>query len=92
MKREELLGMTFGLQFIRDVEIRDDDVMLTLEAELITRWREQRFGSPVDPPIMTRAAISTVRGKDYKHVERISNDGISIRLVPIQAPAQRGEG
>lgn len=92
MIRESLVGKIFGIQFIHDKDVQDEDAMLIIDAHLIGRWREQRFGGAVDPPIMTKAAIATMRGRDYlKNVEKVAGSKISMRLVEIPQSKRRAQ-
>lgn len=85
MIRESLVGKIFGIEFIPDAEIKDDDPMLVLDARVTTRGQECRFGEPVPPPVMTAACIATMRGADYKkQVTKVDGSHISIRLVELQ--------
>lgn len=84
MIRESLVGKVFGLEFIPDSEIRDDDPMLILDARVTTRGQQRIFGEPVPEPVMTSARIATMRGAEYKkHVTKVDVSGISIRLVEL---------
>lgn len=92
MIRESLVGKIFGIQFIHDKDVQDEDVMLIIDAHLIGRWKEIRFGEMVPPPIMTKAALATMRGKDFlKGVEKVAGSKISMRLVEIPRSKHRAQ-
>ena len=90
MIRKELVGTVFGIEFIQDSEIQPDDVMLVIDAHLVSGLGERRFGEMVAPPVMTRAAIATMRGDKYlKGITKVAGSKISMRLVPLKKSKAR---
>ena len=84
MIRKRLVGKVYGIEFIHDTEIQDDDSMLVLDAKLVRDRSNARFGEPVPADVMTSAWLATMSGKNYKrNCDRVSGSNISMRLVEV---------